>query len=67
MREDGGRDVGGELNLVSVAVQLVFVWLWSDWAAQSPVDTWLHAPSWHNQQPLLRAQNPTQGCCLPGG
>lgn len=28
--EDGGRDVGGELNLVLVAVQLVFVSPWSD-------------------------------------
>lgn len=28
--EDGGRDVGGELNLVPVAVQLVLVSPWSD-------------------------------------
>ena len=49
--------MGGELNLVLVAVQLEFVSLWSDETTQGPAGPWFPTP----QQPSVGQVPITQG------
>lgn len=49
--------MGGELNLVLVAVQLEFVSLWSDETTQGPAGPWFPTP----QRPSMGQVPITQG------